>query len=261
MADHQAASDKQAAGDKRTARRRREPPPADRPVAVGFTAPPDDGGLSIDRLAQAFAAMMGQPDSPSPAAGAVMQVDASPDLDDTADDQCSVSPLAILEALLFVGLPAGKPLSSTTVAGLMRGVRPQEVDELATELDRRYRADNCPYEVASRDDGWVLRLRPEFTGFGTLVERKVRQVRLDAESLDVLALVAWHQPVPRDRLVELGCDARPATLRALVRRGLLALEQGGDTEGGPTYVTTPKFLEVFRLERLADLPPPNEPPG
>jgi segregation and condensation protein B len=233
-----------------------EPPPP----AAGFTAPPADGGLSIDRLAQAFAAMMGQVDAPQPPeASGVVQVDASPDLDDAADDQCRVSPLSILEALLFVGLPGGKPLSSTQVAGLMRGVRPQEVDELAADLDRRYRADNCPYEVASRDEGWVLRLRPEFTGFGTIVERKARQVRLDAESLDVLSLVAWHQPVPRDRLVELGCDARPATLRALVRRGLLALEQ--PPEGEAAYVTTPKFLEVFRLASLADLPPPNEPPG
>lgn len=255
-------ADKQAASDKRAARKRRAPDPADRPPTAGFTATPDDGGLSIDRLAQAFAAMMGQADSPQPSSAAgVVEVDVSPDLDDAADDQCPVSPLSILEALLFVGLPGGKPLSSSMVAGLMRGVRPQEVDDLAAELNRRYRADNCPYEVASRDDGWVLRLRPEFAGFGTLVERKARQVRLDAESLDVLALVAWHQPVPRDRLVELGCDARPATLRALVRRGLLALEQGGENAAQATYATTPKFLEVFRLESLADLPPPNEPPG
>lgn len=230
------------------------------PPAAGFAAPPADGGLSIDRLAQAFAAMMGQADLPQPpAASGVVQVDASPDLDDAADDHCRISPLSILEAVLFVGLPGGKPLSSAQVAGLMRGVRPQEVDELAAELDRRYRADNCPYEVASRADGWVLRLRPEFTGFGTIVERKTRQVRLDAESLDVLSLVAWHQPVPRDRLVEMGCDARPATLRALVRRGLLAIEQ--PVEGEAAYVTTPKFLEVFRLSSLADLPAPNEPPA
>lgn len=239
-------------------RKPRDPMPA--PPAAGFSAPPADGGLSIDRLAQAFAAMMGQVDAPQPPeASGVVQVDASPDLDEAADDQCRVSPLSILEAVLFVGLPGGKPLSSTLVAGLMRGVRPQEVDDLAAELDRRYRADNCPYEVASRDDGWVLRLRPEFAGFGTIVERKARQVRLDAESLDVLSLVAWHQPVPRDRLVEMGCDARPATLRALVRRGLLAVEQ--PAEGEAAYVTTPKFLEVFRLSSLADLPAPHEPPA
>ncbi len=232
------------------------------PPAAGFAAPPDDGGLSIDRLAQAFAAMMGETGVSKPAVDEVVEVDASPDLDEEAGPgQVRVDPLSILEALLFVGLPGGKPLPSAAVAGLMRGVRPQEIDDLAAQLERRYRADNCPYEVASRGDGWVLRLRPEFARFGAVLERRTRLVRLDAESLDALSLVAWHQPVPRDRLVELGCDARPATLRALVRRGLLALEKDGDAAEGPAYVTTPKFLEVFKLESLADLPAPDEPPG
>ncbi len=232
--------------------------------AAGFTAPPDDGGLSIDRLAQAFAAMMGTADPQADQAPAnVVQVDASPDLDDTAgdDDAGRVTPLAILEALLFVGLPGGRPLSSRTVAGLVRGVRPEEVDDLALELQQRCRANNCPYEVVSRDDGWVMRLRPEFARFGSVLEGRARLVRLDTEALDVLAVVAWNQPVPRERLVELGCDARPATLRQLVRRGLLELRHpNGDGEGGPTYHTTPKFLEVFRLTSLADLPDPHEPP-
>lgn len=247
------------------ARTKRTAPSPDTAPPVGFTAPPDDGGLSIDRLAQAFAAMMGTADplADQPPAD-VVQVDASPDLDDTAsgdDDAARVTPLSILEALLFVGLPGGRPLSSRTVAGLVRGVRPEEVDDLALELQRRCRANNCPYEVVSREDGWVMRLRPEFARFGSVLEGRARLVRLDAEALDVLAVVAWNQPVPRDRLVELGCDARPATLRQLVRRGLLELRHAeGDGEGGPTYHTTPKFLEVFRLTSLADLPDPHEPP-
>jgi chromosome segregation and condensation protein ScpB len=49
-------------------------------------------------------------------------------------------------------------------------------------------------------------------------------------------------------------------LRQLVRRGLLELEHGDDG-GEPCYRTTAKFLEVFRLESLSDLPPPNQPPG
>ena len=241
-------------------RRHRNPEP---PPEAGFTAPPDDSGLSIDRLAQAFAAMMGQPDpAQPPETEAVVEVDASPDLDEASEnDACPVGPLSILEAILFVGLPGGRPLSSTVVAGLMRGVRPQEIDSLASEIAHRYRANNCPYEVASQGDGWVVRLRPEFARFGAVLERRTRQVRLDAESLDALALVAWNQPVQRDRLVELGCDARPATLRALVRRGLLALEQPADADASPAYVTTAKFLQVFKLESLADLPPPHEPPG
>ena len=94
--------------------RSKKTPPAAPPPSTGFTAAPADGGLSIDKLAQAFAAMMGAPDPHTTAEpeADVVHVDASPDLDDAGDDDaaCRVSPLTILEALLFVGLPGGKPL-------------------------------------------------------------------------------------------------------------------------------------------------------
>lgn len=247
-----------------------EPAPTPPPSSGGgFTAPPADGGLSIDRLARAFASMMGvadpyAPPSPPGSGAAIAEVDPSPDLDEAPnaaamEAPCRVSPETILEALLFVGLPGGVALDSRRVAGLMRGVRPQEIDDLAVDLGRRYRADRCPYEVVSQGQGWVMRLRSEYAAFGRVVETRTRQVRLDAESLEVLALVAWNQPVPRDRLVDLGCDASPSVLRGLVRRGLLALEPGPD--GTPRYGTTRKFLDVFRLARLDDLPPPEAPPG
>jgi len=190
-----------------------------------------------------------------------VQVDASPDLDDpgTADATCRVSPLTILEALLFVGLPDGRPLQARAVAGLMRGVRPQEINDLAEQLRRRYVADNCPYEVVSKDDGWVMRLRPHFARLGGLLEAKARSIRLDAEALDALAVVAWNQPVSRDRLVALGCDAGPAVLRQLVRRGLLELHHD-DTGAEPAYRTTGKFLELFKLASVADLPAATDPP-
>lgn len=244
---------------------RPDPPPEPAPGS-GFKGRPADGGISIDRLAQAFAAMMGNPPAADePAAADVVSIDASPDLDDepaAADDDagCRVTPLTILEALLFVGMPGGRPLAARAVTELVRGVRPDEVEALAAELRRRYDAEARPYEVAAVADGWVLRLRPEFARFGSVLEGRARMVRLDADSLDVLALVAWNQPVPRDRLVELGCDARPAVLRQLVRRGLLELRQPRDTETPPTYHTTPRFLEVFGLAALADLPDPSAPP-
>ena len=167
-----------------------QPPPA---PAAGFQSAPADGGLSIDRLARAFAAMMGgaHPYSAGsqaiPAAGdatdggrtagsaasrtgaapptSVVQVDASPDLDDgfaaDGDASCRVSPTSILEAMLFVGLPGGEPLTARRVAGLMRGVLPQEIDQLAMELRQRYLANNCPYEVVSLDSGRSRITQPE----------------------------------------------------------------------------------------------------
>ena len=63
----------------------------------------------------------------------------------------------------------------------------------------------------------------------------------------------------RDRFVDLGCDASPSVLRLLVRRGLLELAPGDD--GTPSYRTTRKFLDVFHLARIEDLPEPNAPPA
>ena len=54
-----------------------------------------------------------------------------------SDDETAaeVTPLTILEAMLFVGHPLGEPLTSQQIAGLMRGVRPAEIDELVQELN------------------------------------------------------------------------------------------------------------------------------
>jgi segregation and condensation protein B len=93
-----------------------------------------------------------------------------------------------------------------------------------------------------------------------VLETRSRLVRLDGESLDVLAVVAWNQPVARDKLVELGSDASPSILRTLVRRGLLELVPAADAAGEPCYRTTKKFLEVFKLDSLDDLPNPTAPP-
>jgi segregation and condensation protein B len=241
--------------------------------------PRTSAGLSLDRLTKAFAAMLGTPRGETPAestaveggaprsggpidedAAALIEIDASPDLDHESRSEagCRVDPSTILEAMLFVGMPDGGPVPSARVAALIRGMNEQEIDSLATDLAARYLAQNRPYEIVRRGSGWIMRLRQEFERFGSLVEERTRAIRLDESALDILATVAWNQPVGREALVALGCDARPSMLAQLVRRGLLAVEK--DEAGTPRYRTTPRFLEVFRLESLTDLPRPGEPP-
>ena len=64
-----------------------EPRKAKKPSG-GFGGPPAEGGLSIDRLAQAFAAMMGEQEPYETATKGtqeVVEIDTSPDLDETSD--------------------------------------------------------------------------------------------------------------------------------------------------------------------------------
>src|ERR1700730_15892185 len=101
----------------------------------------EEGGLSLDRLNRAFAAMLGSGDDPYTvppeadedpirAALIVEERDQPAATGRRASDAgCEINPRSILEAMLFVGPPDNQPLSARQIAGLMRGVRPAEVDD------------------------------------------------------------------------------------------------------------------------------------
>src|SRR5580704_7327566 len=106
---------------------------------AAFRQVPPNAGLSLDQLSAALAGMLDSGDDPytSPAAaesGAAAAADPvvadDPAAAPVADDGCEITPRSILEAMLFVGSPQNEPLTSKQVAGLMRGVRPAEIDGL-----------------------------------------------------------------------------------------------------------------------------------
>src|SRR5262249_10624181 len=103
--------------------------------------------------------------------------------------------------------------------------------------------------------GYVLCLRPRFRPVMEKLYGAVREARLSAAAIDVLALVAYRQPATKQELDNLrGIDCG-SLLRQLVRRGLVAvLQPGQSNQREVTYGTTPRFLELFHLRSLDDLP-------
>jgi segregation and condensation protein B len=85
-----------------------------------------------------------------------------------------------------------------------------------------------------------------------------REVRLSQESLEVLALVAYQQPITEAAIAELGKPQAGATLRQLLRRDLIAVERSPDDPKEVRYGTTPRFLSLFGVNKLDDLPRPDE---
>ena len=79
--------------------------------------------------------------------------------------------------------------------------------------------------------------------------------RLTQPALDVLALVAYRQPVPKADLDAVRGHDSGAVLRQLVRLGLVAVARRGETDRREIgYGTTPRFLTLFGLASLDDLP-------
>ncbi|HZT81668.1 MAG TPA: SMC-Scp complex subunit ScpB [Gemmataceae bacterium] len=158
----------------------------------------------------------------------------------------------IIEALLFVG---GAPLTAARAGEAVRGLTPEQLAEAVEQLNKAYRQQGRPYHIQARDHGWVLELRPRFRPVLERLYGGVREARLSPQALDVLALVAYRQPATRQEVEAVRGADSGAQLRQLVRLGLIAVVRRGEAgQKEVCYGTTPRFLKLFGLRSLDDLP-------
>lgn len=218
---------------------------------------------AADDIADQAEAVTTSPNDEIQAAGVTAPADQTVDTG-AADSQVAESPPSpnvsakkVLEALLFVG---GDPLTGRRLADLLGGEHlHEEVDELLSQLDAQYSAQSRPYHIQLGEGGYRLGLRPEFEsvrnrvyGFGP------KDVRLAQDALEILALVAFQQPIRRPAIEATGKTNVAHTLRQLLRLELIVLERGDGGKDDITYRTTRRFLELFSLDRLEDLPHPED---
>ena len=178
------------------------------------------------------------------------------DRGDAGSSASQVSPRQVVEALLFVG---GEPLTGKRLVDLLRGgCTHEQVDELIEQLNRQYQQEGRPYEIRLGPGGYRLELAPEFEPVRSRVYGLgPRDVKLSQDALEILALVAYQQPVHKDTVEATGKPNAGALLRQLLRRELIALERSGE-DAGVRYTTTSRFLELFGLKEIADLPQPDD---
>ena len=170
----------------------------------------------------------------------------------TSPEKSSPPPVRrIIEALLFVG---GAPLTAQRAKEIIRRLPEDQFLAAIDELNRDYRRQARPYLIQATDEGFVLRLKPQFRAVRERLLGSPREARLTPQALDVLALIAYRQPISKAELdSQRGADSR-GSLQQLVRLGLAAVES---PEGNPKearYKTTGRFLELFGLASLNDLP-------
>lgn len=167
--------------------------------------------------------------------------------------EARLTPRQIIEACLFVG---GFPLTSKKLASVLRGEFDGDyVDREINELNRRYAAEGRPYEIRLGDGGYRLSLREEFER----IRHKVyglgpKEVRLSQDALEVLAVVAYHQPIRQKQVEEMGKPSCGAVLRQLVRRELISVERDPEPPREVSYKTTGRFLSLFGITSLDELP-------
>lgn len=162
-----------------------------------------------------------------------------------------LTPEQIVEAALFVG---GPPLTAEKLQSAVR-VPPEVFLAAVDSLNRKYKNQRRPYCVQHKDGGYILVVRPQFRGLRDKLFGGPREARLSQQALDVLSLIAYRQPIEKSEIDTLRGYDSGSILRQLIRLGLVNVHRRGESGNSEVaYGTTPRFLDLFHLADLDDLP-------
>ena len=154
--------------------------------------------------------------------------------------------------MLFVG---GRPLTAAAACAAVRGLTAEQFQASVAALNRRYPAQRRPYSVQPREEGFALALLPAFRNLRERLFGGPKEARLSQPALDVLAVVAYQQPVAKAEVDAVRGADSGGLLRQLVRLGLVAVRHRADAAHPEVrYGTTPRLLSLFGLRSLDELP-------
>ena len=161
-----------------------------------------------------------------------------------------MEPLArALEAALFA---AEEPLDAAVLAELLGGAEASEVRAELASLAEDYRARGV--HLVERGGRWHFETAPDLAHLLRRTREQVR--RLSRAATEVLAIVAYHEPVSRAEIEAIrGVQTSPGTLDVLMEAGWVRIAGRREGPGRPTiYATTAGFLDHFGLASRKDLP-------
>ena len=152
-----------------------------------------------------------------------------------------------IEALLFA---AAGPLS---VADMARRL-PADADVEGALVSLRAQYEGRGVELAEVGGRWRLQTAEDLSWL--MSEEREEPRRLSRAAQEILAIIAYHQPVTRAEMEQIrGVQTSRGSLDVLLELGLVKMRGRRRTPGRPvTYGTTDGFLEHYGLANLADLP-------
>ena len=161
---------------------------------------------------------------------------------------------AIIESILFA---AGYPVSYIRLADVLT-LTEKEVKDTVKEYAQQYNKEGIArgVQLIMYDDSCQLCTKEEYQGYIKEALGIKKNGTLSNSSLEVLAVIAYHQPVTKAYIEQIrGVDCT-YSISNLIDKKLIEVRGRLDVPGKPyLYGTTPDFLRCFGLSSLDDLPP------
>jgi segregation and condensation protein B len=180
-------------------------------------------------------------------------VEAAPELEVCAAEAAPADPAAVIEALLFASDGA---LSAARLAELVGAGTARDVREHVAALNEKYAAAGLSFRVEELAGGYRLMTLAAYQPWLVKLNRQRSRTRLSDAALETLAIIGYKQPIIRAEVEAIRGVACGEALNRLRELGLIKIVGRAEMVGRPMlYGTTRKFLDVFGLADLDDLPP------
>lgn len=158
---------------------------------------------------------------------------------------------AVIEALIFA---SDAPLALEKICIILSNVEKTEIKEAFEKLVMEYNERQGGLYLQEVAGGFQFRTRPELSPWIKKL-RSTKPHSLSPQAMETLAIIAYKQPIVKSEIESIrGVDVG-APLKSLLDKKLIRIVGRKDVPGKPIiYGTTKKFLEVFNLKDLMDLP-------
>jgi segregation and condensation protein B len=160
----------------------------------------------------------------------------------------------LLEALL---LSTHHPLTAGRIGEVMGLSTTKPVRQAIKELNRQYEESGRSFRIEQVAGGYQILTLPQYGEHLKKLHQKEADAKLTKAALETLAIIAYKQPVLRADVEAVRGCACGETIRSLMEKHLVKIAGRAEEPGRPIlYGTTKRFLELFGLNTVKDLPQP-----
>jgi segregation and condensation protein B len=170
---------------------------------------------------------------------------------DTSQPPADVTVESVTEAVLFA---SDEPLKEARLADIV-GTSASQIRQHIKNLNDKYQANNNAFRIEQIAGGYQMMTLSPYNHWLQKLLRARDSGKLSPAALETLAIIAYKQPIIRADVETIRGVAIGEIVRTLMYKGLVKIIGRAEVVGRPLlYGTTKKFLEVFGLNSLKDLP-------
>jgi len=159
---------------------------------------------------------------------------------------------SVVEAILFA---SDEPLSAERLVHIVEAGGVRQIRKCIESLNKKYEAGNFSFRIEQIAGGYQMMTLSQYNHWLKRLLRARTDTKLSQAALETLAIIAYKQPVMRADIEAIRGVAAGEVIRGLIYKGLVKIVGRAEVLGRPMlYGTTKKFLEIFGLNTLKDLP-------